>query len=596
MQLNLEQQKVVQADKGQYKVEACAGAGKTSVLVSRTVRLLQENVYPENILTLTFTSEAAKTLRTRIAEIEPIAASSSTERVSGPCTFHSFALSVCSKEHESFPFTLLSNPLATEGQCAKIGYEVASRHDVNYKAMRSWISLQKRNRVSPETAITLAEKHSENLKLALAYKKYDEALYASGTLDFDSLILETVKLFESRPDILDKYQYEFVMMDEGQDADQLQWKLLQLVAQKHGNVLVVGDENQAVYVWRGADVYHFRNMQEYFPDVQTLYLPTNYRSTQKIIEYTKKIAPESELIHRLNTPNEEGVDPVLSFYSTPTREAQEVVNKIAQQTGTVAVLSRTNQSLRAIEDQLADRDVKYYYLGDSGFYNRSEVKSVLAYLQCVAGITDAALCTAIRSPFHPSKYVKKKQTLDEIKKNKQESERTAWETLTQAANSNRAVQEFVNFIRGRIAYRDLPAKDAVAYVLRDLKAYEYYHEEEAIDADNNPVENLKELVRVAAKHDTLRDFLAFIRRVQAASRRRTGVCLATGHAAKGREWNTVFVIQACEGMLPHKRSTDIAEEQNLFYVMCSRAANALHISYTGTPSRFLKLEKDEVFD
>lgn len=326
MQLNQEQLKVVQADKGQYKVEACAGAGKTSVLVARTVRLLNSGVLPEDILTLTFTAEAAKTLRSRISEAIPNTANS--DRVSGPCTFHSFALSVCSKEHENFPFTLLSNPLATEGQCAKIGYEVAGRHDVNYKAMRSWISLQKRNRVTPETAIILAEKQSENLKLALAYKKYDEALYASGTLDFDSLILETVKLFESHSDILDKYQYEFVLCDEGQDCDILQYRILELVTQKHQNIMIVGDFLQAIFAWRGASPDHFKNMEQFFPNVQTLYLPTNYRSTQKIIEYTKKIAPESELIHRLNTPNEEGADPVLSFYSTPTREAQEVVNKI----------------------------------------------------------------------------------------------------------------------------------------------------------------------------------------------------------------------------------------------------------------------------
>lgn len=271
-------------------------------------------------------------------------------------------------------------------------------------------------------------------------------------------------------------------------------------------------------------------------------------------------------------------------------------HKKKNQENKIAILARTNFALHFVEEELAQNEIPYYYLGDSGFYNRSEVKSVLAYLQCVAGITDAALCTAIRSPFHPSKYIKKKQTLDEIKKNKQEFERTAWETLTQAANSNRAIQEFVNFIRGRIAYRDLPAKDAVTYVLRDLKAYEYYHEEEAIDADNNPVENLKELVRVAAKHDTLRDFLAFIRRVQAASRRRTGVCLSTIHQFKGRESENVFVIQCCEGMMPHKRSTDLQEEQNLAYVAFSRPQKQLFISYTGTPSRFLKLEKDEVFD
>lgn len=591
MQLNKEQQKVVDAGEGIYKVEACAGAGKTSTLVARTVRLLNSGVSPEEIFTLSFTSEAAKTLRSRI---ESVMGSIATERLCGNLTFHSFALAVCSKEYENFPFTLLSNPLATEGQCAKIGYEVAAKHGVNYRLLRSWISLQKRSRIDPQTAINRAEQQSENLKLALAYKKYDAALYQNGCLDFDSLILETVKLFESRPDILEQYSYQYVSADEVQDCDILQWRLLELLSQKHGNLLVVGDERQAVYSWRGGHAELFRDMDQRFQNVQTLFLPTNYRSTQKIIEYVKKTAPPSELIDKLNTPNEEGIEPVISFYSAPAREAQEVVNKIQQQQGTVAVLARTNFALRPIEDVLADREIKYYYLGDSGFYNRSEIKSVLAYLQCVVAITDASLCTAIRSPFWPSKYIKKKQTLDTIKAKK--GEQTAWEVLNSEASSNRAIQEFVNFIRGRIAYRQLPAKDAVAYVLRDLKASEYYHEEEAIDADNNPVENLKELVRVATKYATLKEFLDFIRRVQAASRRRTGIVLATGHAAKGREWSHVHLVQICEGMLPHKRSTDIEEEGNIFYVMSSRAEKTLHISYTGTPSRFLKLEKDDVFD
>lgn len=573
---------MVSAGTGYFQVSAGAGSGKTACLVARTIRLIQEGEPPEDILTLSFTSEAAKNLRTRI---EQTIKTPPSEKICGNLTFHSLGLSVCSREHENFPFLLSSNPLATEGQCAKIGYEVANKYSVNYKALRSWISLQKRNRINSQTAIDQAEPNEKNL--ALAYKKYDETLYSGGCLDFDSLILETVNLFESRPDVLDKYSYKWVMADECQDTDKLQYRLLDLVSKKHGNLLIVGDLGQAIYGFRGGHSELFRDLDKHFPDVRKLYLPTNYRSSKKIVEYVKRIAPPSELIEMLNTPNEEGVDPEISFYSTPQREAQEVADKIAGQSGTVAVLSRTNLSLRVIEDTLADRDIKYHYLGDSGFYNRPEVKSVLGYLQCCAAITDNAITAAIRGPFHPSKYLKKKLLLDEIRG------KPAWQVLT--AKVDRSVQEFVKFIRLRTAYRNLPPKDVVSYMLRDLKALEYYHEEEAIDADNNPVDNLRELQRVAARHDSLPEFLAFIRKVQAASKRRKGVTLATGHAAKGREWTHVFVIQCSEGMLPHKRATDLLEEQNLLYVMASRAEKTLNISYTGTPSRFLK-QKDELFE
>lgn len=581
MQLNKDQIAVVNADRGRYAVCAFPGSGKTSCLVNRTVRLLEQGESFDDILVLSFTAESARTLRKRVDASVDLPVSS---RLAGLITFHSFGLSFCTREHENFPFPLADNPLVTEGQCAKIGYEIASRHNLNYKTMRSWISLQKRSRTSPKEALAATEKANEGQILALAYKKYDEALAKVCCLDFDSLLLETVNLLECRPDICSRYQYKWVMCDEAQDCDPIQFRLLELLTERHGNLLIVGDERQNIFRWRGSDSSFFRSTE-----FQPLYLGTNFRSTKKIVEYIKKIAPgKSEALNKFTTDNEEGIDPEITAYSTPAREAEEVVAKIQMLEGSTAVLSRTNMGLRPVEDALINANLKYHYLGDSGFYNRPEVKNVLSYLQCCAGITDNAVLGALRSPFHPSKYIKKKQIADEVKA--QKNSVTAWQLLS--AHSNQAVQAFVKFTRSLATYRYLPAKDAVGYILRDLKAFDYYHEEEALQPDNNPVDNLKELHRVAGRYSDLRSFLDFVRKVQAASKARKGVVLSSGHQAKGREWENVFVIQCCEGMIPHKRSTDMEEEANILYVMASRAKKTLHISYTGTPSRFLGLEKD----
>lgn len=825
--------------------------------------MLREGVSYDDILVLSFTSEAAKQLRDRLEKKVTVPP---TKRLAGMLTFHSWALNFCAEEHGNFAFPLLSNPLATEGQCAKKGYELASKYNVNYRVLRSWISLQKRSRVDPVEALKRAEKLNENQSLALAYKKYDAWLYETGCLDFDSLILEAVKLLETRPDIRAKYQYRFLMSDEFQDSTILEYSLLKLLSEKYKNLLVVGDQNQcqpagtkvtlaldksftkiktappailkniedivvgdkvqswirkrgyvvrdgrevtaisnrffegnliviyqgeyktkvtpnhwmwatlvpdspyqhlvylmwredygfrvgtcrtavyknnrrglgglagrcyeenadrawilgvyetkeeareneqikaakyglptcvfepqlhhvmqssnlkkifsqipfhrgvlclidhkkefdcplyeigrpntryfkihacnliagmmeapsqkkhssclidkieyepfsglvyslnveegqtyiadqivvgnSIYSWRGADATIFNRIAEDYPETQTIYLGRNYRSTKKIVDYVKSIAPESDLIEHFTTDNEEGSDPEIHMYSTPQREAEEVVEKVRLFPDKSAILCRTNQGLRPAEDALINAGVKYHYLGDSGFYNRSEVKNALAYIQCASAVTDNALAAAIRSPFFPSKYIKKKLTLDAIKN----SNESAWTVLTN--DSTYAIQEFVKFIRSITRYRYLPAKDAVAYVLRDLKALEYYNEEEAVDSDNNPVENLKELQRVAAKYSDLREFLNFIRKIQAASKSRKGCVLSTIHGFKGRQAMAVYLVQCSEGMLPHKRSVNIDEESNAFYVAVSRPEKFLHISYTGVPSRFLKLGEE----
>lgn len=580
MQLNEEQLKVVNAGKGTYQIQAGAGSGKTACLIARAVRLLDEGESYENMLTLSFTAEAARNLRDRVEREVDIPY---TNKIAGFMTFHSFALAFVTREHESFPFAIADNPLATEGQCAKIGYELASKFDVNYKSLRSYISLQKRNRIEPTRALEIAERSNENQSYALAYKQYDKRLREAGILDFDSLILETVNLLETNRDVRAKYQYKWVQCDEAQDSDNVQISLIRLLSEQYGNVLFVGDSNQSIYSWRGADPSVFRDM-----DANKLYLGKNYRSTKSIVRYVKKIAPiKNELLEHFTTDNEEGIEPEVFMYSTNAREAGEAVRRAKDSDGTTAILARTNLALRAVEDELIEQNVKYHLLGDSGFWSRPEVKNVIAYVQSCAGLTDHAVISALRAPFWPSKYIKKKQVADELVI----SGDNYWQRLT--ADDNKSIKDFVRFIKSLMAYRYLPAKEAISYILRDLKALEYYHEEEAVESDNNPVDNLKELVRVASRFGNIKAFLEFIRKVQNASKTKKGVALSTIHQFKGKEAHNVHLVQCCEGMMPHKRSTNLEEEANLFYVACSRPMKRLYISYVGEPSRFLELKEEK---
>jgi superfamily I DNA/RNA helicase len=587
MNLNEEQLKVVNAGNGIWKVEAGAGAGKSSVLVERTIRLINEGVNPSNILLLSFTAEAAKNLRTRMEDRVEVPAISQT--------FHSFSLGFATKEHDQFPFPLADNPLATEGVAAKIGYELANKYKTNYRALRSYISLQKRNRIDPKSAIAYAEKMNKDQSLALAYKQYNAKLREAGLLDFDSLIEETVNLMEKRADIRARHQFEYLMVDECQDLSRDQYDLVKLLIEQHGNALFTGDGNQAIYAWRGGHNELFLSLQDNFPNVKRLFMGVNYRSTKKIVEYVKSVAPiKNELLEHFRTDNEEGIEPEIRMYSTSGREAEEVVKQIKQVEGeTTAILCRTNQGLRCVEEQLIEQSVKYHMLGDSGFWTAPEVKNVVSYLQCCQGITDAAVLGAIRSPFSASRYLKKKQIVDDIKDRQHglDPKPSAWSILT--GNPNLAVVEFCKFIRSLSAYRHLPAKDAVKNVLERLRALEHYQEEEFVESDNNPVENLKELYKASVKHSSLGDFLNFIRRVQAASKRKKGTAVSTIHRFKGREASQVWLVQCCEGVLPHKRSNDLAEEANLYYVACSRPQKRLHISYVGQPSRFLNLQPKE---
>jgi superfamily I DNA/RNA helicase len=260
---------------------------------------------------------------------------------------------------------------------------------------------------------------------------------------------------------------------------------------------------------------------------------------------------------------------------------------------TCAILARTNRALREPEQALVTANVPYYLVGRSGFWNAEEVKSVLSYVSAASYPADYTISGMLRSGFHPVKFLPKSKLAARLKELKEADDSVSyWKLLTQEPHTlveNRnleSLRNFTQFVHGLSRYKGLPAGEAVKQILIALRAIDHYSEFEDTP-DNSPVENLSDLVKIAARHQTIKEFLDFTRRASAASKKRAGVALSTIHGAKGLEFSTVYIVQCSEGVLPHIKSTDLDSERNCFFVAASRGERELIITYSGRPSIFL---------
>ena len=264
---------------------------------------------------------------------------------------------------------------------------------------------------------------------------------------------------------------------------------------------------------------------------------------------------------------------------------------------TISVLARTNRALLPVGAALMEQNIPHYYVGKSGFFAQPEIKSVLAYLGCVLYPADWLVAGAIRAPFFPSKFLPKSTLLAKLKEQHEceadPGKQTYFNCLARVpellvdAKNLPALRDFTNFLHSLSRYKSLPPADALKSVISALRAVEYYSVEEDHSGDNDPVGNLVELTKLAAKHSTIKEFLDYTRRASAASKGRKGVALGTVHSAKGLQWQDVYVIGCQEGLMPHAKSDDLEGERNCFFVACSRAEQRLTITYSGTPSPFI---------
>lgn len=590
--LNPEQQAVVDCQLGPVCCLAGPGSGKTSTAVARIIKYLKDGGKPEDSLNLTFTSGAAKNMRERADALYPVEKTSS--RTSGWMTFHSLALSFCTQERDNFSFKLAEFPLATEPVSRKFIGEAARKFEVDPRSLSSWVSLQKRNRVSAKEALKIAEKEGKNEKLALAYKLYQSKLVDNCVLDFDSLIVEMVELLTSNPEIHDRWSYKMCQVDEAQDCDELQWQLIRLLTSKYGNVMCSGDPGQNLYDFRGSSTHLFLTMGERFPDTRTLFLAKNHRSTQNVVSLCKQYGPVPELAERFYTDNELGSEVVVTGFPSSVDEANSVTEtvRIMDKSESVCVISRTNRALRVVEDAFSAAGVKYHYLSRAGFWSQGEIRSVLAYLGIVTSLSDGNVKIALNSPFWPTQYLKKKVISDEIKAkqkddpNKPSAFKLLQEYRSTDPNQIKGVSSFVHFLFGLRRYQNELPQRALQSLLNDLKAKDLYEDEDS--ADNSPLENLQELVKIAGRFNSIKEFLDYTRRATQASNSKRGCAIGTVHSVKGAEYDQVFFIGVNDGHLPHSKAESLDSERNVFFVGISRAKTDLTISYAGIPSQFLQ--------
>jgi DNA helicase-2/ATP-dependent DNA helicase PcrA len=603
---NTYQQKVVAFRNGYAVVMAAPGSGKTAVITARIKALLSEGVAPEQILSLTFTKEGAKEMTERAKlKIEHKLFS----------TFHSWALAFIKKEAFSLPFKVradfhgVPNPLLLPQEASFELVKIArGLHGVQWKDLASYVSLNKRRGLTPDMAADYCQDEKEELCNA-GYRKYEQMLLQKGVLDFDSVMIETAKLLEREENIRARWQYRYVQVDEAQDTDSVQWRIVKQITRHAGNALAVGDENQGMYSWRGSESNLTEYFRSVFPGAVVFPLAINYRSTGSIVDYCKEIAPiQNETVTKLESVKEKGTVPVFRLFNMEKEEATYVINSANNFSGT-AILARTNAQLAAFEKECVERGLRYKLLGKSGYWTQHEVKDAVACVGSVIMPSDANVLRMLSARCDATKFLRKSDTHDTpstITMLKRHQERLPFvngkppllhrlldnfDTGNQAQNEAlRSISSLLHMLRRETG--TLTGGAAMQRIIDRfglLSAYDVQDEEvDKKNFDNDPQANILKLKDYAALKGTLANFWDFIQRLQRARHVRTDcITLSTIHQSKGKEWDTVFVVGVNNEILPHIKG-DPEEEKRIYFVACSRAALRLTVTASGVPSGFIK--------
>ena len=659
--LNTEQREAVKNTEGPALILAGAGSGKTRVIAHRIAYLIAEKrVSPWNILAVTFTNKASQEMKLRVQKLLRDEQLSSWPTVS---TFHSLCVRILRQDIEKLndkytrTFTIYDqdDSLKLIKNCMKdLGFD---EKYLGLRATQSAISSAK-NRGEDVDAFAARAEYVDEKRAAQArvYGSYEERLHANNALDFDDLMIKTVRLLREVPEVREKYnnKFRYILVDEYQDTNSLQFALISLLTEKQQNICVVGDEDQSIYKWRGADITNILNFEKHFPNTKTIRLEQNYRSTQTILDVAGAVVKHN--IERkgknLWTSNPKG-DSVRYYQAFDAEsEARFVVGKILEHRRDeydlrAAVLYRTNSQSRVFEEAMRRSGLLYNIVGGFSFYERMEVRDIIAYLKLALNPNDSiALQRVINSP---SRGIGK-QTLEELDRRARDYDLPLWETIRLVIErpdslSMRAVSALRSFrriilrlgamagtvqsptsnVQGQEGQADdmetsaPPPVDghpsSVSFVSDIVKAaildtgYENALKSEKTDEADARLENLQELVNAAVDYDELgveglRDFIDHSALVSDTDQYKgdAPVTLMTAHSAKGLEFPLVFVVGLEDGLFPHSRSAtdpaELEEERRLCYVAMTRAERFLYVTHamkrrvygeelTSEPSQFL---------
>jgi DNA helicase II / ATP-dependent DNA helicase PcrA len=625
--LNPVQREAVLHAGGPVLIVAGAGSGKTRILTHRIAYLLQElGVPPGAILAITFTNKAAREMADRVERL----VGSAVARRMWILTFHSACARILRREHSllGLPSSFTIYDQADTERVVRMALQEAGIDDRRFtpRAVAGVIGKAKDAMLTAEEFAAAAGNWYER-QVADVYRIYERRLQAAGALDFDDLILRTVRLFREHPEVLEHYQerFRYILIDEYQDTNRPQYHLVNLLAARHRNLCVVGDADQGIYSWRGATIQNLLDFEHDYPDAAEFILDQNYRSTRTILEVANSLIDHNVQRKPKNLwTDAEGGDPVTRYRAEDEHEeawyiAQEIVRLVEEEGyafSDVAVFYRTNAQSRVLEEVLMKAGLDYQVVGGVRFYERREIKDILAYLKALVNPQDVV---SVRRVINTPKRGIGDQTvaaLESFARDEgiplEEAARRAEEIgmlSPRAVSATRGFVEVMESLRARLegtagAAAMIEAAFTETGYMAELQA------ERTVEAESRQ-ENLRELVGVGAEFDGrnpdagLPEFLEQISLITDQDEYDEGqgrVTLMTLHTAKGLEFDVVFIVGMEDGVFPHHRSmTDAAEleeERRLAYVGITRArrrlylAHAWHRSLFGAssynpPSRFL---------
>jgi DNA helicase-2/ATP-dependent DNA helicase PcrA len=626
--LNPTQRDAVEHTEGPLLILAGAGSGKTRVLTHRISYLIDQGLAaPEEVLAITFTNKAAREMKDRVVLL--VGPDSRKMWVS---TFHAFCARILRAHAEKLgykrEFTIYDG--ADQVRLVKRSIVELGKDPkrFNPRSFQSQISSAKNVLMSPDDFLRKSEGYiAENV--AEVYDLYQRRLYENNAMDFDDLIMQTVSLLELFPEVRDRYQtrFKYIHVDEYQDTNHAQYRLVNTLAAAHRNLCVVGDDDQSVYSWRGADIRNILDFERDYPEAKVVKLEQNYRSTQTILDAANAVVANnaSRKAKELWTAGGEGERIRVFAASDEYAEARFVVSEVEKLTGRgepareIAAFYRTNAQSRALEDVLVREGVPYQIVGGVRFYERAEVKDAMAYLAVISNPADAVGLERIIN-------VPKRGLGNTSVAKLQDHARRAGITLSDAlaeapaaglaGKAAKACASLRELFEGwRVAAREVPPAELIGAVLDESGYRGELRNENTIESESR-LENLEELINAAREYErvepepTLDGFLqeqALYSEQDSVTSEGGSVTLMTLHNAKGLEFDHVFVVGMEEGTFPHARSLDeqnLEEERRLAYVGITRARKTLTLTHAKLrsnwgereyrmPSRFLSEIPDE---
>ncbi len=629
--LNPEQRLAAETIRGPVLILAGAGTGKTRVITFRIAHMIDCGIAPDQILGVTFTNKAAREMQERVNQLlprEPRRQTQDLDANKAPrptiCTFHSLCVRILRQHIEKLGYKrnfVIYDESEQLGAIKKIlSHFSAKGETTDPKAVLAMLSKFKNGgsraaAFADESVAALAEH---------VRKRYESALHACNAVDFDDLILLTLRLFNEHPDALEacRARFHYVMVDEYQDTNAAQFQLVHALTREHRNLCVVGDDDQSIYGWRGAEVANLLDLEKHYPEVKVVKLEQNYRSTNTILSAANAVIKHNARRRgkQLWSKKGQGEKISLQAFGTDEEEARVVVegieyNRLGRRIpwSEHAILFRTNQQSRPLETELRKANVRYHLIGGQSFFDRREIRDFLAYVKMfVNPHDDVSLLRIANVPARGLSDV----TMERLLAASQERHCSVFSAMRHTdvqagfqARTAECLREFIRFIEETQALLQTSQKISLpAWAEKFLNEAGYWNElrrsEKNVEISENRIRNLKDLIATldhsgepnAKPTERLSDFLEDLtldsEREEEKESAGDAVTLITMHSCKGLEFPHVFVVGLEDGLLPHSRSKvegTMDEERRLFYVAITRAKETLTISHCGGRKKYGQL-------